>query len=72
MDNNTNLFSGDVFNPEQLSEHLFDLLTWRQLRKLAKRNGLLQYSYLDKKGLSKLLAYNAFNRYARKNVSTTK
>lgn len=72
MDDNTNLLSGNVFNPEQLSEHLCDLLTWRQLRKLAKRNGLSQYSYLNKKGLSKLLAYSAFNRHARKNVSAAK
>jgi hypothetical protein len=57
---------GTLFDPEQLSEHLADLLTWRQLRKLAKKNNLCQYSYLSKHGLAKVLAYHAFNRAARK------
>ena len=52
-------------NPEQLSLHLADVLTWRQLRKLAKRNHLHQYSYLNKKGLATVLAYYAFNRASR-------
>ena len=52
-------------NPEQLSAHLADVLTWRQLRKLAKRNKLHQYSYLNKKGLATVLAYQAFNKASR-------
>ena len=52
-------------NPEQLSAHLADVLTWRQLRKLAKRNKIHQYSYLNKKGLATVLAYYAFNRASR-------
>ena len=52
-------------NPEQLSAHLSEVLTWRQLRKLAKRNRIHQYSYLNKKGLATVLAYYAFNRASR-------
>jgi hypothetical protein len=52
-------------NPEELAHHLADVLTWRQLRKLAKRNNLHQYSYLNKKGLATLLAYQAFNKASR-------
>lgn len=52
-------------NPEELADHLVDVLTWRQLRLLAKRNKIHQYSYLNKKGLAKLLAYQAFNRASR-------
>jgi hypothetical protein len=52
-------------NPEQLAHHLSDVLTWRQLRKLAKRNKIHQYSYLNKKGLATVLAYYAFNRASR-------
>jgi hypothetical protein len=52
-------------NPEQLSAHLSEVLTWRQLRKLAKRNKIHQYSYLNKKGLATVLAYYAFNRASR-------
>ena len=52
-------------NPEQLAHHLTDVLTWRQLRKLAKRNNLHQYSYLNKKGLATVLAYQAFNKASR-------
>ena len=52
-------------NPEQLSAHLSEVLTWKQLRKLAKRNKIHQYSYLNKKGLATVLAYYAFNRASR-------
>jgi hypothetical protein len=52
-------------NPEELAEHLVDVLTWRQLRVLAKRNNIHQYSYLNKKGLAKVLAYQAFNKASR-------
>jgi hypothetical protein len=52
-------------NPEELAHHLADVLTWRQLRKLAKRNHLHQYSYLNKKGLATVLSYYAFNRASR-------
>lgn len=52
-------------NPEELAEHLADVLTWRQLRKLAKRNQIHQYSYLNKKGLALLLALSCFNRASR-------
>lgn len=52
-------------NPEELADHLKDVLTWRQLRKLAKRNQVHQYSYLNKKGLAVMLAYQAFNRASR-------
>jgi hypothetical protein len=52
-------------NPKELAEHLSDVLTWRQLRKLAKRNNIKQYSYLNKKGLATVLAYYAFNRASR-------
>jgi len=52
-------------NPEQLSAYLADVLTWRQLRKLAKHNKIHQYSYLNKKGLATVLAYYAFNRASR-------
>ena len=52
-------------NPEQLAHHLADVLTWRQLRKLAKRNHIHQYSYLNKQGLDTVLAYQAFNKASR-------
>jgi hypothetical protein len=52
-------------NPETLAKHLSEVLTWRQLRKLAKRNNLRQYSYLNKIGLASVLAYQAFNKASR-------
>jgi hypothetical protein len=52
-------------NPEVLAGHLSEVLTWRQLRKLAKRNHIKQYSYLNKKGLATVLAYQAFNKASR-------
>jgi hypothetical protein len=52
-------------NPEELAAHLMDVLTWRQLRQLAKRNQIHQYSYLNKARLAKMLAYQAFNKASR-------
>lgn len=52
-------------NPEALAGHLSEVLTWRQLRKLAKRNHIKQYSYLNKRGLATVLAYQAFNKASR-------
>jgi hypothetical protein len=52
-------------HPEELATHLSEVLTWRQLRKLAVRNHIHQYSYLNKKGLATVLAYQAFNRASR-------
>jgi hypothetical protein len=52
-------------NPEQLAVHLAEVLTWKQLRKLAKQNKIHQYSYLNKKGLATVLAYQAFNKASR-------
>ena len=56
-----------ITNPEELASILEDVCTWRQLRQLAKRNGIRQYSYLGKKGLSVYLAYQAENRSKRYN-----
>jgi hypothetical protein len=50
---------------ETLAEHLEECLTFRQLRKLALRNKLKQYSYLGKKELAHLLALNSFNKQRR-------
>jgi hypothetical protein len=52
-------------NPQELADHLSEVLTWRQLRKLAKRNKIHQYSYLNKKGLALVLSYQAFNKASR-------
>ena len=54
-----------VQDAEQLSLILEDTLTWRQLRQLAKRNGIRQYSYLGKRGLAVYLAYQAENKAKR-------
>jgi len=53
------------FTVDQLAAHLEDILTWRQLRRLAKKNKLSQYSYLGKKQLAQVLAINTFNRAQR-------
>lgn len=60
-----------VDNPEQLASLLEDTLTWRQLRLLAKRNRIRQYSYLGKRGLSLCLSYQALNRAKRYQHSVT-
>lgn len=54
-----------MFTVDQLACHLEDILTWRQLRKLAKRNKLTQYSYLGKKQLAMMLAIQTFNKAQR-------
>ena len=56
-----------ITEPEELASILEDVCTWRQLRNLAKRNGIRQYSYLGKRGLSICLAYQAENRAKRYN-----
>ncbi len=58
-----------TFTIDQLAQHLEDILTWRQLRKLAKRNRLCQYSYLGKKQLAMMLAINTFNKAQRNALS---
>lgn len=60
------------FTVEQLAQHLEDILTWRQLRKLAKRGRLSQYSYLGKKQLAMMLAINTFNKAQRNAISNPK
>lgn len=50
-----------VDTAEDLALILEDTLTWRQLRQLAKRNRIRQYSYLGKRGLAMCLAYQAAN-----------
>lgn len=61
----------EIKGPDDLAALLEDTLTWRQLRKLAKRNHIRQYSYLGKRGLSMCLAYQAINRIKRYNVPIT-
>jgi hypothetical protein len=60
-----------IRNPEELAEILEDVLSWRQLRKLAKENKLKQYSYLGKRGLSLFLAYQAENKLKRYRKTVT-
>lgn len=60
------------FTVDQLACHLEDILTWRQLRKLAKRNKITQYSYLGKKQLAQVLAIQTFNRAQRHAISNPK
>jgi hypothetical protein len=54
-----------TFTVDQLASHLEDILTWRQLRKIAKKNKLTQYSYLGKKQLAMVLAIQTFNKAQR-------
>jgi hypothetical protein len=61
-----------TFTIDQLAEHLTDILTWRQLRRLAKQNKLTQYSYLGKKQLATVLAIQTFNRAQRNAISNPK
>jgi primosomal protein N'' len=60
------------FTVDQLANHLEDILTWRQLRRLAKRNRISQYSYLGKKQLAQLLAINTFNKAQRHAIPNPK
>jgi hypothetical protein len=53
-------------NPELLAEWLEGCLTWRQLRNLAKRHGVRQYSYLNKHRLALSISITSYNRIARK------
>jgi hypothetical protein len=57
-----------VRDAEELAQLLEDTLSWRQLRRLAKRNHIRQYSYLGKRGLALYLAYQAENR-AKRNLT---
>lgn len=61
-----------TFTIDQLAAHLEDMFTWRQLRKLAKQNKLVQYSYLGKKQLATVLAIQTFNRAQRHAVPNPK
>ncbi len=61
-----------TFTVDQLASHLEDILTWRQLRKIAKKNKLTQYSYLGKKQLATLLAIQTFNKAQRNALSNPK
>jgi uncharacterized protein YerC len=54
-----------IEQPEHLAEVLTDVCTFRQLRALAKRNGITQYSYLGKRGLAFCLAFQAQNKAKR-------
>lgn len=60
------------FTVDQLACHLEDILTWRQLRKLAKQNKVSQYSYLGKKQLAQILAIQTFNKAQRHALSNPK
>jgi hypothetical protein len=58
---------------DELAAILDDCLTWRQLRSLAKRHKLKQYSYLGKRPLAQLLAITTINKIHRDNaLSNTK
>ena len=57
---------------EELAAILFDCMTWKQLRQLAKREKIRQYSYLRKEHLAMLLAINTHNKKARYAVSDSK
>jgi len=50
---------------DELAAILDDCLTWRQLRRLAKRHKLRQYSYLGKRHLAQLLAITTINKIHR-------
>ena len=55
----------NIETPDDLAMILEDILTFRQLRRLAKRNKIHQYSYHDKHGLAICLAYQAHNKAKR-------
>jgi hypothetical protein len=50
---------------DELAAILHDCMTWRQLRQLAKREKLKQYSYLRKEQLAMLLAITTQNKKSR-------
>lgn len=62
----------EIITIDMLAHHLEDVLTWRQLRKLAKQNRIKQYSYLGKKALATALAIQSFNRAKRNGISHPK
>jgi len=57
---------------EELAAILFDCMTWKQLRQLAKREKIRQYSYLRKEHLAMLLAIHTQNKKSRHAVSYSK
>jgi hypothetical protein len=61
-----------TFTIDQLANHLEDILTWRQLRKIAKKNKITQYSYLGKKQLAMILAIQTFNKAQRNAIPNPK
>jgi hypothetical protein len=61
-----------IDSPETLALILEDVCTFRQLRYLAKRNKVRQYSYLNKRGLSVCLAYAAENKIRRQRITKGK
>lgn len=61
-----------TFTIDQLAHHLEDILTWRQLRKIAKKNKITQYSYLGKKQLAMILAIQTFNKAQRNAIPNPK
>lgn len=50
---------------DELAAILEDCLTWRQMRTLAKRHKLRQYSFLGKRQLAMLLAITSMNKVRR-------
>ncbi len=57
---------------EELAAILYDCMTWKQLRQLAKREKIHQYSYLRKEHLAMLLAITTQNKKSRYAVSHSK
>ena len=57
---------------DELAAILYDCMTWRQLRQLAKREKIKQYSYLRKEHLALLLAITTQNKKARHAISHSK
>ena len=62
----TSVFSGNAHSSDEIAEWLESCCTWRQLRSMAKRNKVLQYSYLTKRQLAQVLAIQTHNRLCRK------
>lgn len=57
---------------EELAAILHDCMTWKQLRHLAKREKIRQYSYLKKEHLAMLVAITTQNKKSRYAVSNAK
>lgn len=62
----THVYPACEQSPEEIAEWLESCLTWRQLRSLAKRNKIRQYSYLTKHNLAMVLAIQTHNKLCRK------